>query len=171
MFRRMLSGSLAFAALTLSACQEAGPVAPATALSISAAVHPVQLPYKARFTGTTTFSGSAACPAYLARMQGTGVATHLGFSTVEFTVCGMPVGGGNHVFTPGPTMGVATAANGDELWFTDHHGTLTAGTNEIRVHSTIVGGTGRFANATGEMDNVGYGVGGWTVEGSGWIRY
>lgn len=171
MFLRMLSASLGLALLTLSACQDAAPTAPAATPRTSAAVSPVQLPYKAHFTGTTTFSGSAACAAYLARMQGTGIAAHLGLSTVDFTTCGMPVGGGNQVFTPGPTMGVATAANGDELWFTNHVGTYTAATGEIRVHSTIVGGTGRFANATGEMDNVGHGVEGWTVEGSGWISY
>lgn len=171
MLLRVLSGSLGVAMLTLSACQDVGTTAPAATASIRAAVYPVQLPYKAHFTGTTTFSGSGACAAYLARMQGTGVAAHLGLSTVDFTVCGMPVGGGNHVFTAGPTMGVATAANGDELWFTTQGGTFTAATGEIRVHSTIVGGTGHFANATGEMDNVGHGVEGWTVEGSGWISY
>jgi len=171
---RIFCGSVALAALTLAACQDAGPLAPPTTPTVSAAVHQVQLPFRARMAGTTAYSFSASCPAYLARMQGAGVATHLGESMVDFSVCGIPLANGDQVYGPGPTVGVITADNGDEVWFTTQSGTYTAATGVIHTHSTIVGGSGRFTGATGSFEVLGHGAASgqaWTVEPSGWIRY
>lgn len=178
MVPRIFQGSLLIAALALAACQDAGPTAPLATPSISAAVQPVQLPYKARFSGTTQFAFPPnACPAafpILVTETGVGNAAHLGRSEVVFTMCGRLVAGpgSDHEYGPGPSRGVATAADGDELWFTTEDGTFTAATGAIRAHAVIVGGTGRFADATGEMENVGFGgMAGWVIEGSGWISY
>ncbi|GAA6525351.1 hypothetical protein [Intrasporangium sp. DVR] len=80
---------------------------------------------------------------------GTAWLSHLGRVTFEITHCTVAPEGR---FGQGTT--VFTAANGDELWM-EHWGTfqLDAVENPTRADATlswmIVGGTGRFAGATG----------------------
>jgi len=60
------------------------------------------------------------------------------------------------------TDGVLTAANGDKVWFDNTSGAWTfregnpfvPGMVDGTIHADVVGGTGRFANATGYIDAV-----------------
>jgi hypothetical protein len=84
--------------------------------------------------------------------EGTGHATHLGEYTevgaVEFLEATDPTA------IPLEGQSIYTAANGDELWavFSGHLNGLTL---EIDATLTYVGGTGRFADASGSAALVG----------------
>ncbi len=174
---RILCGSLSLAALSLVACQDAGPTASATTRTVSAAAAHVQLPFEGRSAGTTVFSPSAACtssgPNYLATVHGTGVATHVGGFVVNIPFCAkLVLPSMDHVYGPGPGLGKLTAANGDEVWFTTDSGGFTAATGRLWSQHTIAGGSGRFTGATGSFSELGLGgAQGWTNEISGWINY
>ncbi len=86
----------------------------------------------------------------------TGEATHLGKYQAE----------GNGVFTlssTGSSQGhyaksIYTAANGDEMWVEadiyDVNTDAVAGTCAFKMKAKIIGGTGRFDGATGELDEL-----------------
>ncbi|MEN8376924.1 MAG: hypothetical protein ABFS34_15970 [Gemmatimonadota bacterium] len=73
---------------------------------------------------------------------------------------------------------VLTAAHGDELWLESSDGVavLSLADGSLRAVGTheIIGGTGRFANATGELTTRGVnadGIGPDDVQSRGWISY
>lgn len=73
---------------------------------------------------------------------------------------------------------VLTAANGDELWLEGHSAVavISLADNSLRAAGahTIIGGTGRFAGATGELESGAVnddGLGPDDFESSGWIRF
>ena len=112
-------------------------LAAVTVLSLATPARAVERPYVSRGTAQFTATG----------FVGTGTATYLG----RYTEVGSPI---QLTPTSDPTVFDATAsstytaANGDELRavFT---GQLNAVTGVITATVTYVGGTGRFANASG----------------------
>lgn len=110
---------------------------------------PAEMPIKGAYhTSSQILSGP---PMLSTQITGIGQSSHLGrgsfvaYSTVNFTTPPPFSLGGTAVFT---------AANGDEF-YTTFTGTATptgTGSNEIEMHHTITGGTGRFENASGTID-------------------
>jgi hypothetical protein len=125
----------------------------ALALSVAAflvVVNPmyaaVQVPFTATFSGTAGFTGPAS-----GRYDGTGTATQLGAATVhgDINVIGTPACGG---FTA-QHNDVLTAANGDQIHLqVTEDACPTAQQMKYNCAGTyiVVGGTGRFKNATGQ---------------------
>ena len=151
------------------------------ALGVSAALADsggTKRPFQGTIAGSATFSLDATCPFTGRRTSSaaSGVASHLGLVTMVSDHCTPPandVTGGHMTFV---------AANGDELHMT-YSGTCTAPpfpplgeTLTCTTHNVIVGGTGRFADATGEIHltalvtNAGFGApewpATWTWEGT-----
>lgn len=84
-----------------------------------------------------------------ANFTGGGPVTHMGNTVQTGTLILMPVSPDLSVPIPGFGSVTITAANGDQLTF-DYEGLLLASTGEGIGTFTFTGGTGRFANATGE---------------------
>ena len=120
------------------------------------------LPYKA--TGVGQFAANQS------DFTGSGIAAHLGAYTEV----------GNVTFAPTSTPGVLavtgwahyTAANGDQL-YASISGTVDTTTGVIAATATYVGGTGRFANASGSSTLAGQMLGGGalTIAAAGNIDY
>jgi len=137
---------LAFCVVT-AACAGTSPSAP-TALSstiLGAAVTEArggsELPFSGTLQATETVAGA------LHRLNGAGEATHLGRFTLtsEFTVTPPPASTASGTAT-------WTAANGDEiLTSTAGQAVITFPVAAITETHTIVGGTGRFADASGSL--------------------
>jgi hypothetical protein len=149
-------------AIVLSACVSAAacsgqgldsPTSP-TAASLAAAQTQAQsgtqLPFRGSFTGNTAGAVNCppACPPTILTLSGshTGEATSLGRFTatsVDEVTMASATSTGTFRFT---------AANGDQL-FTETVGAedefIPPNTSRVTVSATIVGGTGRFAAATG----------------------
>ncbi|HSC90185.1 MAG TPA: hypothetical protein VLB86_00875 [Gaiellaceae bacterium] len=112
-------------------------------------------PFTGTLVGSATWLPDGSCPPVGLRTwsEGSGTASHLG-------LVGMS---SNHCTPPGDVIsGEMTffAANGDEVHMT-YSGTCgplppVGGTITCTVENVIVGGTGRFANATGEADVTGH---------------
>ena len=135
-------------------------------------------PFKGTLTGFATFLPDPSCPIGLrTNGEGSGTASHLGVVSMTSSHC-----------TPATDLlqgGQMTlvAANGDELYMT-YSGTSgpfppVGGVILAPSHNVVVGGTGRFAHATGEADFTvfvtfaGFGVPVWpaTWAWDGTIRY
>lgn len=109
-------------------------------------------PFKGRSQEMLTgVPGSCQVGAFAGSLwSGSGNATHLGLFTSSG--CTATTGGTFPLFEF-VSAGVATAANGDQVSFT-----ITGSTNILNDPCvatgtlTVVGGTGRFAGATGEID-------------------
>lgn len=106
----------------------------------------------------------------LTAAPGTGTATHMGRFTVQQAQCISTVTG---AITNGEAT--LTAANGDQIFMT-YTGAIVGGNPQLPVADltyVVVGGTGRFANAEGEIDiHVEYTTPSiWISTGSGWLRY
>jgi hypothetical protein len=133
-------------------------------------------PMKSRIVGVAgapNFSGRCA-PAATISFTGTGNGTQLGrFAAVQSHCGGAPNPDGTIDFFGG--VATSIAANGDELHST-YSGKLwpVAGpVYRIDGYAYIVGGTGRFANATGEQVASGttnLATGESTLELDGWIE-
>jgi hypothetical protein len=118
----------------------------------------VTVPFKADFSvWSKTDHSDRRCgdhPLYFLTMEGHGNATHMGNVTVRFTFC-------CNVFTGtySDTEATFVAANGDELWLTIPQGQILPnfGDNSHYYQTyfdddmPIVGGTGRFQGATGDL--------------------
>ena len=134
-----------------AACSGQGldsPTSPTAALVApgqTAAQSGTQLPFRGSIT---TFENVVIEPPNLLS-DGTaqGIATHLGQFTAQFTVVVVPSGAGTGTFT-------FTAANGDQLsaTFTGQGVEIEPGVAGLTEVATIVGGTGRFAPATGTFN-------------------
>ena len=108
-----------------------------------------ELPIKGAYhTNSLILSGP---PMLSTQITGIGQSSHLGkgsfvaYSTVNFTTPPPFSLGGTAVFT---------AANGDEFYTTFTGTAMPTGTgsNEIEMHHTITGGTGRFENVSGTLN-------------------
>jgi hypothetical protein len=107
-------------------------------------------PFTGTIAGSATFSPDPTCPFTGLRTlsQASGTASHLGRVTMVSEHCTPPadaITGGHMTFV---------AANGDELHMT-YSGTAgpfpsLGGVIVVHSHNVVVGGTGRFAGATGE---------------------
>ena len=163
--------ALALVALiaTAAACEDAGPLEVATvpesdAIAAFGAGHGLR-PLTERSSGILGPVGPcAAGVAYAA--QGSGNATHIGRFDIDLTWCLDPATGA--ITSGGATV---VAANGDRMTF-DVDG-QAASPGELDMHFVIVGGTGRFADASGYVDVVALvgATGSWTSEGTGWMSY
>lgn len=109
-------------------------------------------PFTGTLAGSATFPLDSTCPFTGRRTwsEASGTASHLGLVTMVSNHCTPPA----DVITGGQITLVA--ANGDELHMT-YSGTLgplppVGGVITVHSHNVIVGGTGRFADATGEAD-------------------
>jgi hypothetical protein len=144
--------------VSAAACSGPGldsPTSP-TAATVSAArtqaASATQLPFRGSYMGNTTGTANCppACPPTLLTLSGsyTGEATSLGrFTATSAEEVTLATATSTGTFT-------FTAANGDQLF------TKTAGAEDefippnisrVTLIATIVGGTGRFAAATGTM--------------------
>jgi len=127
------------------------------------------VPFHGDYVTTAEFFGGPA----VQRITGYGQASHLGESMF---VANAIVNFG--VLPPFPFTGTATftAANGDQF-FTQFRGLNTPtgpGTSRGDISHTIIGGTGRFANATGTLTGIALVTVGSptnTVSYEGWINY
>lgn len=114
-----------------------------------------------------------------------GTATHLGQFEGVGSTCVLDVVAPDPdppFLPPGPApyatatfsnpLWVLTAANGDELWLEALDAvfvsSLTDGSSRAEGTHTIIGGTGRFEGATGELDSPAVNS---ELESRGWIRY
>jgi hypothetical protein len=88
-----------------------------------------------------------------AEPTGSGNATHLGTFTNTGKVSFTPDPSNPNILLPSGG-GVFTAANGDKLNFVIVSGTLDVSTGIGTGDFAFVGGTGRFANATGHVSGV-----------------
>jgi hypothetical protein len=106
-------------------------------LALARPAHAAERPHisrgTAQFTSDTTFVG-------------TGLATHLGAYTESGTIQLIPTA--NPAVFDANATSIYTAPNGDELHAT-FTGQLNFQTGVVTATVTYVGGTGRFANATG----------------------
>jgi len=116
------------------------------------------VPMQGRFEGTGSFTAPpASCQGLYSTFDGGGQESHTGRYTLEIATCTIPVDATTSSFSGTFTK---TAANGD-LIFGTHQGTarLTAppgpgsalGVFDISGTIVFTGGTGRFANATGQQ--------------------
>lgn len=128
------------------------PTAPTVAPVHVQAQSGTQLPFGGSYTGETTGAVNCppTCPPTLLTVSGshTGEATHLG----RFTATSVDEVNLASTASTG-TLGF-TAANGDQL-FTETTGSedefIPPNTSRVTLIATIVGGTGRFAAATGSF--------------------
>jgi hypothetical protein len=102
----------------------------------------------------------------LVTSSATGTMTHLGKTVMVSPVCLGP-----DYLPIGPWTFTLTAANGDEV-----HGIITDWVFTdygFDLFGTITGGTGRFADASGELTfpTVSTGTGHWSARVEGWIGY
>lgn len=126
-------------------------------------------PFTGTIAGSATFPLDASCPFTGRRTwsEASGTASHLGLVTMVSNHCTPPA----NAITGGQMTLVA--ANGDELHMT-YSGTCSAppfppvgGVITCSTDNVIVGGTGRFADATGEaqmtahVTNAGFGAPEW----------
>ncbi len=128
-----------------AACGSTSPAGPTSSMSANGGVTGTQaqggseLPFKGTYEGEEKEPDPTVPSKH--HLEATGTATHLGrfTATADWTVTG--AGGG-----PIETSSTWTAANGDKFYtsFTRSRATLTF----TEIH-TILGGTGRFANASG----------------------
>jgi hypothetical protein len=133
-----------------AACAEAPPLEPRPASAPLAARAGTELPFRGRLEAKE--SSVPTTGGRLVHLEGGGTATHLGRFTVvaDFT---LRVPSLRVEDTPeSPATIRLVAANGDvlEARFTGQ-GVLSGTTVLIVEHVTIVGGTGRFAGATGSF--------------------
>lgn len=120
------------------------------------------IPFRAELIGTAQDASGVLCPggSFPGKFSITGHATHLGEVAGDGSGCTAFTGQTTFVFLAADNTIVA--ANGDELWLT-----LVSGGGSIvgfgpsgpklawTVEKDVIGGTGRFAGATGRVTEVG----------------
>ena len=143
MYRLRLESCLLLGAALLVGCSDRKtPTAPAGPVFSTSGAKRAMVPFKERYQATGTAGPSTACPILQVRLHGGGTATLLGRYTITNSHCLDPSTG---EFTNGAFT--KTAANGDQLFGTYHGQTLPD--NTLVGSLAFTGGTGRFADATG----------------------
>ena len=128
--RTWIIGSVVALMLLVAAPVEAGPKG-------------TDRPFSGQATGEITFAFGPACTTGpIVTTTASGTATHMGRLTAVWNQCAIGSTGG----WTGQTA-TLTAANGDQVFLA---GTNPSGADPFQV--TIVGGTGRFAGATGVLN-------------------
>ena len=139
------------AALFLGCEGSQDPTAPSATIAAPRGDLPAatQVPFKATFSGTGAASTGGRCDVLTVQIDGTGHATHLGRFTTDQSHCASPA---SLDFTAG--VFTLTAANGDQLrgTYSGQFVPLEPPLFAIDGQFTFVGGTGRFADATGGGD-------------------
>jgi hypothetical protein len=164
-------GGALFAVLLLAGCQDAGPMAPMpddASLAIVNKAAPVR-PFTASFAGTSSHGDPCGENSSMLFVEGQGNATHLGLTTLDLTACW-----DWSTFSPmGPVAATFTAANGDEVWMTAGDFAVDPETGVMTSVYFVVGGTGRFQSAGGELDVRGqlFPDLTWVSEVIGWMAY
>jgi hypothetical protein len=116
-----------------------------TLLAAGAARAQSAVPFKATIAITETIQVIGSPPCVLTgNISGTGSATHLGKLTLVSTDCINPIS--ETAFSFSSNQIVVTTASGEQI-FATYGGTLTLGV--IMGGYQIVGGTGRYSQATG----------------------
>lgn len=124
-------------------------LAPATALGAQGGT---DRPYKVGISGTTVVTNTSQTEG-IVDFEGTARGTHIGQGTIEATGTVVATGSGQPTFNYS-AISTITAANGDQLVSSDVGiGTVDPvdGSAVINITSTITGGTGRFAGASGSF--------------------
>src|SRR5688572_23001161 len=134
------------ASVLAAACSDqvsTSPTSP-TSLALSHSRNATQLPLRGTFTAAD--QGVVVPPNLLLQGTGEGNAPHLGrFTLTVAEVVNMATAAGTGTFN-------LTAANGDQLFATTAGGEdqfIPPNVSHVTLLATIVGGTGRFASATG----------------------
>lgn len=131
-------------------------------------------PFKTRISGTMHILGLCADGAgVVAALNGAGNATHLGHVTMSSTICSL-----GPASVHGDFKVTMTAANGDGIFLLLTSTTFSPEGWEINVYD-VTGGTGRFVDADGEIEQRVRLVtqpqppepGMWISTGEGWISY
>jgi hypothetical protein len=106
-------------------------------------------PFKATIAITEQLLQGTDCPWMIGDISGLGQATHLGKVTLVGRDCIIPSSETTFSFSSIQPL-ILTAANRDQI-FAEYYGTLTAeaGIATITGGYKIIGGTGRFSQATG----------------------
>ena len=147
---RTLSAPAALLALTLTACGTGGagdPVGPSAA-GLARVEHAnadtKSMHIHGNMEATETGTPQPGTPIVVRRLEGEGIASHLGrFTTVGNITLNLATASGTGTVS-------YTAANGDVLNGTSiGQAVITAGIATVTETVTIIGGTGRFAGATG----------------------
>jgi hypothetical protein len=167
--------------LLLVGCTDADPVGvpdsvTQTALSAAGALHlpgiggAVARPVQQTSTGVLWPIGFCDETAGIARwwIEGSGTASHVGRFNIGKSMCLDPVTGS---VTDGD--GVLVAANGDRVHMVFTGQVVQSEPPTFELLYEIVGGTGRFENARGELAirTVLTSESTWTSSGSGWMSY
>lgn len=145
---RTLSAPAALLALALAACgtdASRDPVAPsAPGLARGADADTKSMHIQGTMEATEWGTPQPGTPIVLRRLEGEGIASHLGrFTTVASITLNLATATGSGTVT-------YTAANGDMLSGTaTGQAVIAAGIATVTETVTITGGTGRFAGATG----------------------
>ncbi|HZD05613.1 MAG TPA: hypothetical protein VE173_11855 [Longimicrobiales bacterium] len=172
---RVPIGGILLAALVLAGCQDTDPLMP-TAEDVLAPVTAQQRwtphrPFAGHFAGTLAPGAQCGAEPWEVNLyvQGEGIATHLGVTTLDLRACY-----DMSTFTPvGPVTATFTGADGDEVWMiaTTFDADPTSGV--MTADYDVVGGTGRFQDAEGDLAVTGqnYPDNTWTTEVTGWIAY
>jgi hypothetical protein len=166
-------GGVLFAVLLFAGCQDAGPMAPSpddASLAIVDKAAPVR-PFKASFAGTSSHGDQCGDDPWIVTLSvvGQGNATHLGRTRLDLTACW-----DWSTFSPaGAVAAKFTAANGDEVWMTAGDFAIDPETFVMASLYSVLGGTGRFQFAEGELDVRGqlFPDYTWMSEATGWIAY
>lgn len=143
--------------LALAACQkDSSSVSNSSQDETTLKKKAVTRPFKTHDTGTIgiVYGPENECYPNFSQIQftGTGTGTHVGNHTGEWYVCMNQQGG-----LEGAFYGTMTAANGDQIYFSQPDPTVFTIDAEGNVTGNfdIVGGTGRFEGATGHFDTYG----------------
>jgi hypothetical protein len=166
-------GGILVAALLIAGCQDAGPIAASpdgAFLAVAEMAAPVR-PFKGSFAGTSSHGAPCGEDPWIVALSvvGQGNATHLGRTRLDLTACW-----DWSTFTPaGPVAARFTAANGDEVWMTAGDFVIEQETGVMTSRYFILGGTGRFEAAQGELDVRGqlFPDLTWMSEAIGWMAY
>lgn len=147
----LVASVASIALLTAPAGFVAGSVAEAGGASHGYSDQRVTKRFNATWSGDTAIVGSCENGFLLMLDVGPGYSTHMGKSTWSSTYCTDPV------TWNGSGIGVATGADGDEIRFqiTLHFIWNSSSGGNWTEEETAIGGTGRFAGATGSSTSSG----------------
>lgn len=125
----------------------------------------VERPLAETSSGVLSFTGNCTA-GVVVEAQGTGTSTHIGRFEVALTWCLNTSTG-----AISDAAATVTSANGDRVQLTGAGQAVSS--DELAFAFDIVGGTGRFTGASGQLDISAIlgAAGTWTSSGTGWMSY